>query len=55
MKVRIYIVGCDDTTAINMEISEEEEKFLEKLCDLSIETSTYKCEPVINYYRITED
>jgi hypothetical protein len=46
-KVQIKVSGCDDTTIVEMEVSELEFAFLERLAALTKETSTYGCMPVI--------
>jgi hypothetical protein len=47
MLVNISIDGCDDSTCFNIEVSEEEFKFLQRIAALSGEHSDYQCMPVI--------
>ena len=49
MNVEINIIGCDDKTAIKMNISDNELDFLDRLCKLSKDVSEYSCMPVIEY------
>lgn len=45
--VRITLNGCDDTTCILMEVSEDELSFLERLAKLSKDASGYLCQPTL--------
>lgn len=51
----IKIKGCDDTTKIIIDLTEEELKFLEKLAKLSKENSSYSCQPIIEIMTAEED
>lgn len=46
-KVKINIVGCDDSTIFDLEVTQKELIFLKKLSDISIKTSEYGCQPII--------
>ena len=48
MKIKVWLHGCDDSTGIPIEVSEEELKFLQKLSKLSYEISTYGCMPTLD-------
>ena len=43
----IQIHGCDDSTCFDMEMTEQEYQFLQKVCHLSTKTSTYGCMPTM--------
>ena len=43
----IQINGCDDSTEFTMPMTEKEVRFLEMVCKLSTETSTYGCMPTM--------
>lgn len=45
MKMRIVLVGCDDETAVEMDVTPEELRFLERLEKEVGNTSTYACMP----------
>lgn len=45
MKMRIILVGCDDETAVEMDVSPEELEFLKRLEKEVGNTSTYVCMP----------
>lgn len=47
MKVQICLSGCDDYTVFEIDTTEEEYLFLEKISKLSKETSTYGCMPTL--------
>jgi hypothetical protein len=44
-KKRITLAGCDDATRIDLELSDDELTFIERLCALSEEASEYGCQP----------
>lgn len=46
-KYHIELIGCDDTTRFDMELTPKEAKFLSQICDLSEEYSTYQCMPIM--------
>ena len=41
----ISLVGCDDQTDFEMELTDEEHSLLKKVADKANETSTYDCMP----------
>lgn len=45
MKMRIILVGCDDSTAVEMDVTPEELEFLENLQREVNDTSSYVCMP----------
>lgn len=47
MIIEIGIHGCDDCTIFEIECSEQERDFLNKVAALSQETSTYGCMPTM--------
>ena len=47
MLVEISVDGCDDSTIVTMEMSNDEYDFLQRLADLVNETSNYICMPTI--------
>lgn len=53
-KVKVNIIGCDDTTIFNLSVNESEFKFLEKISKISINTSQYDCQPVIEFEEVKE-
>lgn len=53
-KVNIELIGCDDTTEFEIEVTEEEIKFLDKLKKLSAEISRSSCMPVLEFETIEE-
>ena len=55
MKVNVRLIGCDDSTIFNINITSELQlQFLDELACLSEETSTSICMPVLRY-KILED
>lgn len=55
MKIRIKLVGCDDTTIFEMELTEKEYELLQRVANLSEETSTYGCMPIMEVHIVKED
>ena len=47
MKINIRLVGCDDTTEFDMDMTPKEYKFLKKIAEKSIEVSEYACMPIM--------
>jgi len=43
----VQIRGCDDSTHFEMQMTDQEYEFLQKVCKLSAETSTYECMPTM--------
>ena len=55
MYIRIVLVGCDDETNIEMDVTEEQLKFLELLSEKSEEISEFNCMPIMKLYTYPED
>ena len=53
-KLWISLCGCDDTTTFQMEVTEAEKAFVERMCALSVETSTYGCEPTMEITEVRD-
>ena len=47
MLVKVSVYGCDDSTIVTMEMSNDEYDFLQRLADLVNETSRYSCMPTM--------
>lgn len=47
MLVEISVNGCDDSTIVTMEMSNDEYGFLQRLVDIVNEASHYSCMPTI--------
>ena len=43
----ITLLGCDDITRFNMDLTNEEVDLLNRVCKLSKETSEYGCMPTM--------
>jgi hypothetical protein len=43
----VCLNGCDDYTEFKMEMTFQEYEFLQRVCKLSEETSTYTCMPTM--------
>ena len=50
-KYLITLNGCDDTTYCELELTDEELKFLVKISKEINRYSTYQCEPSISIYK----
>lgn len=50
-KYLITLNGCDDTTYCELELTDEELKFLVKISKEINKYSTYECEPSISIYK----
>lgn len=48
----IILIGCDDTTSFEMELTDEEAALIERVCELSDKTSTYGCMPTMDITRM---
>lgn len=46
-KYHITLIGCDDDTPFDMELTEQEAELLKRVCALSKETSEYGCMPIM--------
>lgn len=51
MKVKIGLLGCDDTTSIDTDVTVEEYNFLLRIQELSRENSSYGCQPTLRVDR----
>jgi hypothetical protein len=47
MRVRVRLIGCDDTTYIAMDVSEDEKALLDRLAAASEAESNCPCMPVM--------
>lgn len=45
--VRVALHGCDDSTYIDIEVTQDERAFLDRLAALSEEASSYNCQPTL--------
>lgn len=45
MKHRIYIMGCDDTTKFEMDLTDEEAAFVRRMAELANAARTSGCMP----------
>jgi hypothetical protein len=45
--IRLNVQGCDDTTTVDIEVTDEQLAFLRRLAILVAESSTYGCQPTI--------
>ena len=50
-KIILYIRGCDDHTVLQLDVSESELVFLQKLCGMSDQTSKSQCQPDMKILR----
>ena len=48
----ITLIGCDDITRFQMELSNEELELVKKICQKSEETSEYSCMPTMEVEEI---
>lgn len=44
---RISLTGCDDVTAIEVDLSDEQAEFLTEIAERLTEESSYSCQPVM--------
>lgn len=51
-KVKFALQGCDDSTTIEIEVTNKELKFLERLEILTNEASSYGCEPTLDIIEV---
>lgn len=54
-KYFITLIGCDDITRFQIELSNEELELVKKLCRKSKETSEYGCMPTMEVEEISND
>jgi len=55
MKIILDVNGCDDTTSFELDVNEDEIKFLKTIVDKCNETRTYVCMPGMEITEIKED
>lgn len=46
----VTVCGCDDDTAVKLEVTEEELAGIVKLAELANDTSEYSCQPRISVH-----
>lgn len=54
-KYEITLMGCDDNTTFEIELTETEKELVDKLCRISKETSTYGCMPIMECAKKQEE
>ena len=52
MTVEINVFGCDDATTIQLDVTDEEAAFLDKVAGLITKASTYKCQPTMTTQQV---
>jgi len=52
MKYMIKLMGCDDTTRFEMELSDEQVAVVQQMADLSKKTSECGCMPVLEFEKV---
>lgn len=50
----ICLMGCDDETRFNMELTDTELELVQRICKLSEETSDYGCMPTMTCEEVSE-
>lgn len=53
-KYRILVHGCDDSTIIEKELTEDELKLIRSVAKKVTETSEYKCMPIMEVEELEE-
>ena len=53
-KIAIKLIGCDDVTRIDIDVTSEELNLLERVSELSKQISEYPCMPVMEIKRSNE-
>ena len=48
MQTKVELVGCDDTTEVELEVTEDQRKFLLWVAEKLNTKSTYGCMPVMS-------
>mgnify|MGYP001064576776 CR=1 FL=1 len=48
MEYKIIVSGCDDSTEVSMELTDEEFKLIQKLAEKITATSSYGCMPTMD-------
>ena len=54
MVVRVSVVGCDDSTHVEVPVDEKELRFLLELAESITEATTYDCQPRLSVKVISE-
>lgn len=54
-KYVICLRGCDDITEFEIELDEKELELVNKISELSLQTSTYGCMPDLTLSEVQED
>ena len=54
-QIMVAIYGCDDTTYFYYPYSEEAIAHLQQLVDLSIQHSSYGCQPTMGFYVVSQE
>ena len=52
MMYKISLDGCDDSTHMEMELTDEQAEFVRQLCKLSEENSSFSCMPTMGIKQI---
>ena len=47
MKYRVILAGCDESTIVDVDLTDEQHAFLVGLAERFAETSTFDCMPVM--------
>lgn len=47
MKIEISVSGCDDTTRITMDVTDEQHQFLHRVAEEVTAASSYQCMPTM--------
>lgn len=55
MNYQIRVSGCDDSTRIEKELTEEQFKFLSEVADAITNASTYDCMPTMSVELVKEE
>ncbi len=55
MMYRVTLLGCDDWTTIDIDLTEDEKKLLERIAGMSEERSSYGCQPTLGVELIEEE
>lgn len=51
-KIRVIVSGCDDSTIIEIEVSDEELTFIKTLAKKITVASTYSCKPTMQVEKL---
>ncbi len=55
IKVSVVLRGCDDNTRVEIEATEEQVLFLEKLAEETVKVSEYACMPILRVLRSSDE